>query len=221
MESRRLDPNNWENRPVSSNRGFNPLVHIAKYIEDVLPGFEVGFFIKEDLEDRRIHEGYECLLKNDIESLDKWNESTAERFSIVPNGADGKLMWEENFICVRPKKWGELRRRQVAYESQVRYHAVRRGKAAEILQTLGVKGLDIGSELTESGSATPPEFYTEGEDKGDVYRNAMIEKQKAQQKMAIDLQNMPKDIPVGPPPEIARRGRGRPVGSKNKPKEEV
>ena len=219
MESRKLDEANWDKRPVSSNRGFNPLVHIAKFIEEIFPNFETGFFVKEDLEDRKIHEGYETLLKSDLEDLDRWNDANAERFSIVPNGVDGKLMWEDNYLCIRPKKWGDLRRRQVMYESQVRYNAARRGKAADIQQQLGARGLALGSELVESANPMPPEIFSEGEDKKDVYQNAIQERNDAQQKLVVDMQNMPRGPQPGPQTENARRGRGRPKGSHNKPKD--
>ncbi len=218
MESiKKLDESLWDTIPTASGRGMNPLAHLTKFLETIIPGFEFGLFTEDDLEDRRINEGYVVLTREQWEAIAPWNEKTAFRYNIKEN--KGALMWNKNFICARPKKWGELRRQKLQSEPDMRYEAARRGKAA-VIKDQSPDGISVGSSIVETVSMVPPEAFKEPDSPIEdlknpdgslpgIFTNAP---EGGEMKVVVDI---PKAVET-PVPQIVPRKRGRPKGSKTK-----
>lgn len=160
MEAIKLDAKIWEKIPLASNRGFNPMVHLTEVIEKTFPGFTAGFFSEDDLEARRVTEGYVILTPVHWADHSEYNEKVALRFGLTEK--NGGLTWRGLYICVRPKDWGERRRRQIMKESEDRFAIAGNAKAREVASeaTKNRAGrLDTGSAFSEVHTPAPPESY--------------------------------------------------------------
>lgn len=201
----------WDQIPVESNRGMNIIAHLDKVLRKLFPGFEFGFFSEADLQDRRVHEGYVALTLDAWQSVAEWNENVALRYGL--SDSHGAMKQGSNFICRRPVEWGNKRRKYVIDESNRRFNQARKAKGGEIHQAMGGR-FDVGSSLVESRSALPPEIYSEGDsdETEAIYTNA---KKTLVQVPDLSMPGPPEKVEVEPKP---KRMRGRPAGSKNKPK---
>ncbi len=209
MEVRKLDPSFWDKVPVESNRGFNVQEHLAKFLAQVFPGFVFGFFTKDDLEHRRVMEGYEPISKEYWEAVQPWNDKTAFRHGM--HLQDGVIMQDKNYVCARPLEWDKRRRDQVNREENAKFQAARRGKAA-VIQDRSPEGVFIGSSIVQTANVIPPEVYKEpdtpDEDlKGiDVFTNAPT---GGKLQVTVDLPKQPEAAPAAPAP-VVKRKPGRP-----------
>lgn len=171
----KLDPSFWDRIPVASAKGFNPMVHLRTAVETAFPDFTLGLFSEEDLENRRVHEGYVVLTRAHWPESEDWNNKVALRYGLKET--DGGLTWKNLFLCVRPTDWGERRRKKVMLESEERFALAADAKAREVAQSVGKPGLDTGSAHSEIRTPQPPELYQDGswdakEASQDVYDSA-------------------------------------------------
>src|SRR3972149_2667724 len=211
METRKLDKSMWDKVPVDSNRGFNVHVHLTEFLKQIFPGFEFGFFVKDDLEQRRTTEGYEPINLEYWNDVQQWNQKVAFRHGLTPEAATGLIMQDKNYVCLRPLEWGQRRREQISREENARYQAARRGKAA-VIKDRAPEGISVGSSLVETVNAVPPEVFHEpdipDEDlKGmDVFTNVNT---GGKLQVTVDLPKQPETTaPVAVP-----KKRGRPKKS--------
>lgn len=215
METRKLEKAMWDKVPVESNRGFNVHVHLTEFLRQIFPGFEFGFFVKDDLEHRRTNEGYEPLSLEYWNDVQQWNEKVAFRHGMHPETVTGLIMQDKNYICLRPIEWGNRRREQISREENERYQAARRGKAA-MIKDRAPDGVSVGSSLVETVNVVPPEVFHEpdipSEDlKGmDVFTNVNT---GGSLQVTVDIPKQPEKPAVVVP---EKKKAGRPKGSKNK-----
>jgi len=186
MNPMKLDKTIWDKIPVNSSKGFDPLFYLAQVIEKTFPGFEPGFFSDEDVESRRVEEGYIVLTKEHWVDVADWNERVALRYGIREE--NGGLRWKNLYICVRPKDWGARRQAKKIQESEERFAVAATAKAREIASVAHGPGvLDTGAAKVETHSPQPPELYADSgwdgsEASQEVFENATKSKPEPVQK---------------------------------------
>lgn len=156
--SKKLDPAFWTNIPVGSKKGINPLIHLQAYLSKLFPGFEFGFFSKDDLEDRRSQDGYVLITTEHWNAVEEWNEHVAERYAL--SDKNGALCWKNLFVCARPITFGDSQRNATHEESERRYRAAKTGTPFRIQERSAV-GISVGAVSKDTASEVDPEKFTE------------------------------------------------------------
>jgi hypothetical protein len=183
MEYVPMNKDLWAKKQIKSNSLVDPYRAASQYLAVVFPGWTFAFFTGEDVEKRRLDEGYIVIVPDHFkEAKQEWNSEVSMRVGFKEK--DGGIMLGDCYVCGRPLDWDKKRRRQVQRESEDRYSLAARGRASMVKDKVG-GGVEIGASFTETQSNAAPWDFTEGsrgEDGKAEYTNASEALEKAKPK---------------------------------------